>query len=145
MDLPKSTIKYTCGPGSGNYFRSRTRFVHSAFALNIPDTGWSITNTDGVRLSLSLPLSTLDELRDLFGYLHDTFGLSSNGAFTIHQSQACWHGSGVRSFIAAVEELPQRYADANLDQVHHSEDLIYFDEMRNGWISVYGRGSGSDI
>jgi len=139
MALPRSTIQFVSESTAGGYFCSGTAFVHSAFALDIPDTGWSNAGGEGVRLQLSLSLDTPDDLRDLFGYLHSSFGLSANGAFTIQQSQACWHGAGVRNFIAAVTECSQRYEVAALERVHHSEDLIYFDQLRNGWVSLHAR------
>jgi len=137
VDLPKQTLEYVYASKAGGYFCSRTDFAHAAFSLEMPDTGRG--ESEGVRLHLDLSLSTLDELRDLFGYLHASFGLSSNGAFTIHQSDACWHGSGVRNFIEAVGRYSQRYAEAALSGVHHSEDLIFFDQFRDGWLSFNAR------
>lgn len=137
VDLPKQTLEYVYASKAGSYFCSRTDFAHAAFSLDIPDTGRG--EFEGVRLHLDLSLSTLAELQDLFGYLHASFGLSSNGAFTIHQSDACWHGSGVRNFIAAVGNFARRYSAAALTGVHHSEDLIFFDQFRDGWLSFNAR------
>lgn len=137
--LPKPNIDFKHDAGATGYFCSKTGFAHSAFALEIPDTGWGIPDGEGVRLSLTLSLSTLRELQDLFGYLHDLFGLSSNGAFTIHQSDACWHGSGIRNFLSTAADVWPRYKAASMERVHHSEDLIYFDQFGNGWLSVYSR------
>jgi hypothetical protein len=137
--LPKSSIGFRHDSGTIGYFCSKTGFAHSAFALEIPDTGWGIPGGEGVRLSLTLSLGTLRELQDLFGYLHDSFGLSSSGAFTIHQSGACWHGSGIRNFLFTAAEVWSRYRAARMKRVHHSEELIYFDQLGNGWLSVYSR------
>jgi hypothetical protein len=137
--LPKTNISFRCDDRTGGYFCSNTVFAHAAFALEIPDTGWGIPDGEGVRLHLTLSLSTLRELQDLFGYLHDSFGLSSDGAFTIHQSGACWHGSGVRNFLLAAADIWPRYKSASMNRVHHSEDLIYFDQLGNGWLSVCTR------
>jgi hypothetical protein len=85
---------------------------------------------------LSLDLSTLDELKDLFGYLHDAFGLSSDGAFTIHQSGACWHGFGIGNLLKIAVNPWARYRAAGMDRVHHSEGISYFDQFRNGWLTL---------
>jgi hypothetical protein len=137
--LPKSTLEFIANSPETGYFSSKTNFAHAALALDIPDTGWGNSGGEGVRLGLSLSLSTLDEFQDLLGYLHDSFGLSSNGSFTIHQSGECWHGSGVRNLLKAAEDPWQRYRAAEMSRVHHSEDLLYFDQLRNGWVSLYTR------
>jgi hypothetical protein len=137
--LPRSTMEFVAGPRASSYFCSKTDFAHATFSTAIPDTGGSNPGRDGVRLSLSLSLSTLEELRDLFGYLHDAFGLSSNGAFTIHQDGACWHGIGVENLLKSLLDPCARYRAAPMDRVHHSEDITYFDRFRNGWLLLYTR------
>jgi Restriction endonuclease len=132
--LPRSTMEFAAGPHSSPYFCSGTGFAHAAFSMDIPDT--SRGNGDGVRLTLTLDLSTLDELKDLFGYLHDAFGLSSNGAFTIHQEGACWHGVGVQNLLNALPDPWTRYRAASMEKVHHSEDISYFDQFRSGWLAL---------
>ena len=94
VQLPESTIEFLSGANAKAYFHSNTGFAHAALAMSLPDPGWGNPGGEGARLSLRLTLSSLDDLRDLFGYLHDKFGLSANGAFSIHQSGACWHGTG---------------------------------------------------
>jgi hypothetical protein len=139
VPLPKSTMEFvTVEPASG-YFCSKTGFAHSAFSTEMPDTSGRNPGGDGVRLCLSMSLSTIDQLKDLLGYLHDTSGLSSNGAFTIHQDGACWHGVGVESFLKALRDPWARYRAASMDRVHHSEDIIYFGQFRNGWLMLYTR------
>jgi hypothetical protein len=102
----------------------------------VPDTGWGNAGGEGVRVNLSLELSTLGDLRDLFGYLHDAFGLSSNGSFTIHQDGACWHGVGVRNLLETLVDPWSRYHAAGMRRVHHSESISYFDQFRSGWLAV---------
>lgn len=82
ISLPRATMEFVAGQAAGGYFCSQADFAHAAFSVQIPDTGWGSSSGDSVRLNLSLALSAPDEFKDLFGYLHDTFGLSSNGAFT---------------------------------------------------------------
>jgi hypothetical protein len=143
--LPKSTLKFLSGSTTGNYFYSRTDFAHALLTMSVPDSGWGNPGGEGARLSLRLELSSSNDLRDLFGYLHDRFGLSTNGAFSIHQSGASWHGAGVASFLNAANEYPKRYKDALMERVHHSEDLVYFDEFRGGWLSLYTRQRVPDL
>jgi len=131
--LPKSAIELTYGSKSVNSVFSKTDFAHAAFSLDMPDDSWG---TGRVRLQLALTIATLEDLQDIFGYLHQSFGLSSSGAFTIHQSGACWHGAGVRDFLAAARNLWPRYRAAGLSQLHHSEDLSYFDRFSNGWLTL---------
>jgi hypothetical protein len=137
--LPRSTMEFVANQDASTYFGSRTEFAHAAFSMDIPDTGWSRSGGDGIRLLLSLSLSTIDDLQDLFGYLHDSFGLSSNGAFSIHQSGACWHGIGIRNLLAIATDPLSRYRAASMERVHHSEDIVYFDQFRNGWLALYTR------
>jgi hypothetical protein len=139
VELPRSTMEFVANQDASTYFCSRTEFAHAALSMEIPDTGWSISGGDGIRLLLSLSLSTIDELQDLFRYLHDSFGLSSNGAFSIHQEGASWHGIGVRNLLAIATDPWSRYRAASMERVHHSEDIVYFDQFRNGWFTLYTR------
>lgn len=139
VPLPKSTVEFVAGQSTSSYFCSKTDFAHSTFSTAIPDTSGSNPAGDGVRLSLSLSLSTLDQLKDLFGYLHDAFGLSANGAFSIHQDGACWHGIGVENLLKSLADPWARYRAAAMERVHHSEDITYFDQLRNGSLLVYTR------
>jgi hypothetical protein len=139
VPLPKSTMEFVAGQSTSSYFCSKTDFAHSTFSTVIPDTSGSNPGGDGVRLSLSLSLSTLDQLKDLFGYLHDAFGFSANGAFSIHQDGACWHGVGVENLLKSLRDPWARYRAASMDRVHHSEDITYFDQFRNGSLLLYTR------
>jgi hypothetical protein len=132
--LPRTSMEFTAGDESSPYFCSKTDFAHAAFSMEIPDT--SRGYGDGVRLSLSLDLSTLDELKDLLGYLHETFGLSSNGAFTIHQDGACWHGVGVQNLLGVLPDPWARYRAQGMQRAHHSEVISYFDQFRSGWLAL---------
>jgi hypothetical protein len=139
IPLPRSTMEFVSGQSTSSYFCSKTGFAHSTFSTDMPDTSGRNPGGDGVRLCLSMSLSTLDQLKDLLGYLHDTSGLSSNGAFTIHQDGACWHGVGVENLLKALRNPWARYRAASMERVHHSEDITYFDQFRNGWLLLYTR------
>jgi hypothetical protein len=139
VPLPKSTMEFVAGQATSSYFCSKTGFAHSTFSTEMPDTSGHNPGGDGVRLCLSMSLSTLEQLKDLLGYLHDTSGLSSNGAFSIHQDGACWHGVGVDNLLKALRDPWARYRAAPMERVHHSEDITYFDQFRNGWLLLYTR------
>jgi hypothetical protein len=134
--LPRPTMEFVSVRGTSGLFCAKAGFAHSGFSAEIPDTGFGNPTGEGVRLTLSLDQSTLDEIRDLIGYVHDNFGLSSNGAFSIHQSGACWHGFGIKSLLATVPDPWARYRVAGMERAHHSESISYFDQFRNGWIAL---------
>lgn len=139
VSLPRSTMEFVAAQRTSSHFCSRTGFAHATFSMQIPDTGWGNPGSDGVQLSLSLSLSTLEELRDLFGYLHYAFGLSSSGSFTIHQSGSCWQGIGVANLLKVLTDPWSRYRAASMESMHHTEDITYFDEFQNGWLVLYTR------
>lgn len=139
VPLPKSSMEFVMGQEFSSYFSSKTGFAHATFSTDLPDTSGRNPGGDGVRLCLSMSLSTLDQLKDLLGYLHDTSGLSANGAFTIHQDGTCWHGVGVENLLEALRDPWARYRGASMERVHHSEDITYFDQFRNGWLLLYTR------
>jgi hypothetical protein len=134
--LPSGSVEFRLGNLVSPYFESVSRFAGPFFSLQMLDSGWGTVGGEGVRLSIRLTLSTIRDLRNIFGYLHEKFGLSSNGMFSIQQSGSCWHGVGADDFLRAVEQWRVRYAQSQSKTFHHSEQLIYFDEFRNGWIEL---------
>jgi hypothetical protein len=137
--LPKSTISFKRGTSFEPHVFTRTEFAHAAFALGIPDPGWGVSGGEGARISLRLTINSLDDVRELFGYLHDKFGLSANGSFSAHQSNGSWHGVGIENFLDLAKDPWSRYEKASLERIHHSEDFIYFDQFRNGSLSFCTR------
>lgn len=138
VQLPRTAVEFRHRREVKPYFVSKTGFAHASYSLNIPDPGWGNTG-GGALLPMSLTLSTIEDLRDILGCLHDKFGLSANGMFSIHQSDASWHGVGVENFLQAVQEWRKRYKEASLKRVHHSEDIMYFDQFRDGWVMLSTR------
>ena len=139
VQLPHTTTEFRHGEETKSYFSSKSGFVNASYALDLPDPGWGRGGGDGSLLSIDLTLSTIDDLRDILGCLHEKFGLSANGAFSIHQSDACWHGIGAENLLQAVKEWRKRYKDAALKRVHHSEDIMYFDQLRDGRVVLSTR------
>jgi hypothetical protein len=56
--------------------------------------------------------------------------------FSIQQSESCWYGVGAEEFLGAVEQWHARYAKSQSRAFHHSEEFIYFDHFRNGWMEL---------
>ena len=136
--LPRSTIEFRF-KDCRSYFVCKGDHGHITFVREIPDPTWGTTGGDQTVLPLRLTLSTVDDLRNILGYLHKNFGLSSNGAFSIHQSEASWHGTGARDLLQTITNWRERYSEAALRYVHHSEDIIYIDRLRDGWIVLSAR------
>lgn len=139
VKLPHGETKFRCAEVNSSYFSTRTRNAHTSFALQVPDTGWGSLCGEGASLTLDIALNSSADLHDLFGLLHDWFGLTAAGAFSIHQTDAAWHGVGARDFVEAVGNWRRRYSQAGLKKLHHSEDLHYLDQLRDGWLSFSSR------
>jgi hypothetical protein len=136
VKLPRSDMEFRIGAAAGSYFESRSRFSGASFVLHMPDAGWGTLGGEGARLSLQPVVSTLQDLKDLMGYLHEIFGLSKNGAFFIHQTESCWHGTGAQNFLEAVADWRGRYAASPAKAYHHSEEFSYFDDFGGGWLQL---------
>lgn len=133
--LPLGELEFEIGAQRSSWFESKSNFASMAYAPNIPDTGWVISG-EGARLSLRLELSSFDALRDTLGYLHAKFGLSNEGAFSIHQSESCWHGVGAESFLHSLRNWTSRYQNSSAKKFHHSEEAFYFDSLLTGWVEL---------
>jgi hypothetical protein len=136
VKLPPSSFEFRMGSSASSYFESKSGFAGAFYSLQIADSGWGTAGGEGARLSIQLSLNTVRDLRNIVGYLHEKFGLSSNGMFSIQQSGSCWHGVGSESFLQAVEQWRERYAQSQSKAFHHSEQFIYFDQFRNGWMEL---------
>lgn len=132
--LPASTTEFQFADSTKAYFESSGDFGGLFYTLQMHDTGWGNIGGEGARLNLRLALNTAADLRNIVGYLHQKFGLSRNGSFSIQQSSSCWHGIGINNFLRSVEQWRDRYSKSLFKDFHHSEELNYFDQFRNGWI-----------
>jgi hypothetical protein len=136
VKLPSSSVEFRIGNSACSYFESISGFAGPFFSLQMHDSGWGTVGGEGVRLYIRLALSTVADLRNIVGYLHQKLGLSSNGMFLIEQSSSCWHGVGAEDFLQTVEQWSGRYAQSQSKTFHHSEGLRYFDQFRDGWIEL---------
>jgi hypothetical protein len=136
VKLPPSAVEFKLGGKVSPFFESKSTFAGSFYSLQLPDSGWGGMGGEGARLWIRLDLNTAKDLRNILGYLHEKFGLSSNGMFWIQQTESCWHGVGAENFFQAVEGWSKRYARSRAKNFHHSEEFSYFDQLRDGWIEV---------
>lgn len=136
VKLPPCGIEFRVGGKTGSNFESRSDFGGIFYSLRIPDSGWGGLGGEGARLSVQLNLNTIKDLRNIIGYLHKKFGLSGNGAFSIQQSESCWHGAGLENLLNALENWRARYEQSQSELFHHSEEFNYFEEFRNGWLEL---------
>jgi hypothetical protein len=102
VKLPTGSSEFQLGATNYRYFQSGSGLSAAFYSMRVPDCGRASLGGEGARLSLRPELHSLDDLRNLVGYVHEKFGLSSNGWFSIHQSQNCWYGVGLDSFFQAV-------------------------------------------
>ena len=136
VKLPPSAVEFSIAGETKPYFESKSKFSGAFYSLHIPDSGWGNVGGEGARLAIELTLNGIEDLRNIVGYLHQNFGLSSNGMFWIQQSESCWYGAGAENFLEAAKHWRKRYEQSQSHIFHHSEEFSYFDQFRDGWIEI---------
>ncbi len=136
VPLPSGSVEFRMGEEAQAYFESKSHFAGAFFAFQIPAPGWGTLGGEGARLALRLELHRVEDLRNILGYIHQKFGLSNDGMFLIQQSQCCWHGVGAENFLRSLEQPMPRYSSSHSKEFHHSEECIYFDRFRDGWLEI---------
>ena len=121
VPLPIATAAFKLGNKAWSYIESKSSFSGACFALQIPDPGWGMSGGEGARLTIDLAVYAMEDLRNIFGYLHEQFGLSKNGMFSIQQSDCCWYGVGPENFLQTVEAWSERYSKSKSKRFHHAE------------------------
>lgn len=134
--LPIETLRFVVEGKSSSHVESGSEFFGACFVLQIPDPGWGMSGGEGARLKIDLAVNSGKDLRNIFGYVHDHFGLSKNGMFSIHQTECCWFGLGPETFLRTVDGWEERYRRSKSRRFHHAESLVYFDQFRDGWIEI---------
>lgn len=86
-------------------------------------------------LRLQLRCSDVDDLRKLFFAAENHLGLQGTGAFGIRQLASGWYGLGSDKFLHEIARHKQRYKGYT-HSIHHSEELAFFDELRDGGIFI---------
>jgi len=84
-------------------------------------------------LRMRLRSSSVEDLRELFFTAENHLGLQGTGAFGIRQQASGWYGLGSDNFLKEIARYPQRYKRYK-DDIHHSEELAFFDELNGGGI-----------
>lgn len=90
-----------------------------------------------VALDLRLPIESQADVEHTLDLLRRTIGITEAGCFTIQQAGTCWHGTGARSFLNAINGWQQRYAGIDLAALHHSEEATYFDMCAGGIYTLH--------
>lgn len=118
---------------------STTENSNLLFARRLPDTSWGGFGGQGVALTLQLDLASVENLRNFLVLIDERFGLSDVGSFSIHQTAASWFGIGAVNFIREASRWEKRYQEIGIERPHHSEDLVYFDSFKDGWLALSAR------
>jgi hypothetical protein len=113
------------------WLRSRTGHNDILFSNELLDFS---RRRQGSTFSLELQpkIDSLNDLQRILNRIQGLFGLSGQGAFSIHQSGEGWFGFGLESFISAAGHQKIRYNELGWESYHHSEQLAYLDRIENG-------------
>jgi hypothetical protein len=106
------------------------------FARNVSDIGWTDLGGQAITLTLRLVLRDYRDLEKFLSKIDQLFGLSNHGSYCIRQTSTSWFGFGAAKFIKEVSNWEDRYVRGMLKNVHHTEDIAYFDLLKEGWIIV---------
>ncbi|MEU5216500.1 restriction endonuclease [Streptomyces sp. NPDC020807] len=114
------------------YVTKEGGFAGLVFAHDLPDVDWVIAGGRGV--TLDLPVSRIDErgLIDLVHTLNSMGWTTSQPSWSIRQLNVGWHGTGAREFVGVLAARAERYQDLPEEEVHHSEQVTYFDTCAGG-------------
>lgn len=138
-DLPETEEFIEIEGQACRSYLAKTEFDEMIFVGLMPDVKAGDVIGSPFDLQVGLPISTSEELRNFLGWIHQRFGLSGEGRFSIQQSEASWFGVGAREFIEELTRQEARYREAKARSLHHSEEFAYFDEFQDGYLVVEGR------
>jgi Restriction endonuclease len=91
-------------------------------------------------LSVRLRDSTVDTIRDVLTAATNYLGLRGGGSFGIRQSRYGWYGLGSENFLKEIARYSDRYKVFE-GRVHHSEELVFFEELTRGIFLLTARQS----
>lgn len=83
---------------------------------------------------------SVKELRDVFTAAENCLRLRGKGTFGIRQRDSGWYGLGSNSFLTEIARYSERYKGYK-GHIHHSEELVFFDELNGGLFLLSGRQS----
>jgi hypothetical protein len=108
----------------------------------IPAVFERISNVGAFELHGTVPeFATHDELLAALQILHSHLRLGGRGGYTLTQlgSDRMWFGTSPTEMVRRLANSSERYADANVRELHHSEEFVFCDSTRFGLLFVSGR------
>lgn len=109
-------------------------YLDSCWCLSIADIDWVTAAGAGVTLDLDVPVTSLDELKEVINQLRALSWIRPGASWTIQQADATWSGFGPDGLLAALARRQDRYAE--LDRAHPREMLVFADSCPGGWYTV---------
>jgi hypothetical protein len=106
-------------------------FDQFVFALDQPDIDWAYGDSGGADLDVPLDLDNEESFIDLLDRLAEIGFVSRHGQWSIQQATANWHGFGAAALAEALRTWATRYA--SIDDVHHTEQVVYHDVCEGGF------------
>jgi hypothetical protein len=91
-------------------------------------------------LRVNLKEVTVDTIREALTAATNYLGLRGGGSFGIRQSQSGWYGLGSENFLKEIGRYSERYREYE-GRVHHSEELVFFEELTCGVFLLTARQS----
>jgi hypothetical protein len=109
------------------------KFGRFSFVLELPDIDWVPSRGFGVVVDLAVESWDQDEFLGRLLQLSQLGWLSEQSSWSIQQAATNWHGFGARSLCEALQGWKERYQGV---EVHHTEELCYFDSFDDGWYTL---------
>lgn len=133
-DLPSTTSEFLYPGGRrSRWITSGGRFGKFAFLPEMPDIDWTAGGGFGVSADFTVPIWDQNEFFGLMMQLSKLGWLTDQASWSIQQATTNWHGFGARTLYEALQAWRDRYN--NLD-MHHTEELCYFDTFDDGWYTL---------
>lgn len=95
---------------------------------------------DAVSLEIRLNDLSVERLGEVFVAAENHLGFQGSGTFGIRQTGSGWYGIGSENFLKEIARYSQRY-DKYKGHIHHSEELVFFDELNLGIFLLSARQS----
>lgn len=112
------------------------RFSDVMLMADYPEAIELGTIRDCYRLEFYFSRQLRQDFKDLISLIHETFDISGDGNFSIHQNGASWHGIGLDDLFEELDRREQRYSETPPNHVHHSEQACYVGAVGQGLILI---------
>jgi Holliday junction resolvase len=117
-----------------DWVAGRGDFGQFTFTRSLTDPDWVPASGAGVTLDIGLPTESVDGIIDVLAELSDLRFASSSSHWCIQQADTNWHGMGGDNLATALQAWQTRYAD--LEHVHHTEQVCYQDVCEDGFYTL---------